>query len=85
MIPIIQALVNRIVPRIRALIVVPSKDLVQQVRCNRCALSQVKYTFDAYTRGTDLRVGVLFGSNSSLNYDDSHLWTGSAVFSFCTN
>lgn len=31
MIPIIQALVNRIVPRIRALIVVPSKDLVQQV------------------------------------------------------
>jgi len=30
-IPIIQALMNRIVPRIRALVVVPSRDLVQQV------------------------------------------------------
>ena len=81
MIPIIQALVNRIVPRIRALIVVPSKDLVQQVALIHLVLVEVKFTFDAYTRGTDLRVGVLFGSDSSLSYDDSHLWTGRVLFS----
>ncbi|KNB43821.1 hypothetical protein JH06_2267 [Blastocystis sp. subtype 4] len=46
-IPIIQALMNRIVPRIRALVVVPSRDLVQQVWI-------AKLTFDAYTKGTDL-------------------------------
>lgn len=81
MIPIIQALVNRIVPRIRALIVVPSKDLVQQVGVYHLHSLQVKFTFDAYTRGTDLRVGVLYGSDSSLSYDDSHLWIGRAPFS----
>lgn len=81
MIPIIQALVNRIVPRIRALIVVPSKDLVQQVEFNVFDSLQVKLTFDTYTRGTDLRVGVLFGSESSLDYDNSHLWPGKLCLS----
>lgn len=31
MIPVIQALINRVVPRIRALVVVPSRDLALQV------------------------------------------------------
>ena len=49
MLPLIQSLLGRIVPRIRALVVVPNRDLAQQV----------KATFDAYVSGTDLRVGIL--------------------------
>ena len=65
--PLIQSLLGRIVPRIRALVVVPNRDLAQQV----------KATFDAYVSGTDLRVGILCGgvnTSSELQYYNDESW-----------
>lgn len=67
MLPLIQSLLGRIVPRIRALVVVPNRDLAQQV----------KATFDAYVSGTDLRVGILCGgvsTSAELQYYDDESW-----------
>lgn len=67
MLPLIQSLLGRIVPRIRALVVVPNRDLAQQV----------KATFDAYVSGTDLRVGILCGgvnTSSELQYYNDESW-----------
>ena len=66
-IPIVQALIHRIVPCIRALVVVPSRDLA----------IQAKATFDQYVKGTDLRVGMLGSwgaADSSLDYHDDDTW-----------
>lgn len=39
---------------------------------------QAKLTFDAYTKGTDLRVGVLVGqeAHNSLHYNNNDYWMG---------
>ncbi|KAH8918966.1 DEAD-domain-containing protein [Atractiella rhizophila] len=52
--PIVQTLSPRIVTRLRALIVVPTRDLVTQVR----------ETFETFTRGTGLKIGSVTGQNS---------------------
>lgn len=53
-IPIIQTLLTRVVCHLRALIILPTKDLA----------NQVKHVFDMFTEGTNLKVGLASGSNS---------------------
>lgn len=48
------ALLPRIIPRIRALVIVPTRELA----------SQVKKTFESFVKGTNLRVGVVTGQTS---------------------
>ena len=50
---------HRVVPRIRALVVVPSRDLALQV----------KSTFDQYVKGTSLKVGILSGRGENESLD----------------
>lgn len=75
-IPLIQFLLGRIIPRIRALIIVPSRDLALQV----------KSVFDTYTDGTDIRVAALCGgineSYSYLTYFDDYSWFRMFVYVF---
>ncbi|ORX54086.1 DEAD-domain-containing protein [Hesseltinella vesiculosa] len=52
--PIVDILSKRVVTRLRALIVLPTRDLVQQV----------KETFDAFVKGTNLKVGIAVGQHS---------------------
>ncbi|KAI8086422.1 P-loop containing nucleoside triphosphate hydrolase protein [Halteromyces radiatus] len=52
--PIVDILSKRRVTRLRALIVLPTRDLV----------IQVKETFDAFVQGTDLKVGIALGQHS---------------------
>ncbi|RKP06567.1 P-loop containing nucleoside triphosphate hydrolase protein, partial [Thamnocephalis sphaerospora] len=52
--PIVETLRKRVVTRLRALIVLPTRDLV----------AQVKETFDEFCRSTDLKVGVAVGQTS---------------------
>ncbi|KAG9295452.1 hypothetical protein G9A89_013481 [Geosiphon pyriformis] len=52
--PVIEILSKRIVTRLRVLVVLPTRDLV----------IQVKETFDAFCRGTNLKVGVITGHTS---------------------
>ncbi|CAG8480773.1 5060_t:CDS:10 [Paraglomus occultum] len=56
-IPIVEILSTRVVCRLRALIVLPTRDLV----------AQVKENFDAFCKGTDLKVGVMTGQTSFVN------------------
>ncbi|CAG8478998.1 2286_t:CDS:10, partial [Paraglomus brasilianum] len=56
-IPIVEILSTRVVCRLRALIVLPTRDLV----------AQVKENFDAFCKGTDLKVGVMTGQTSFAN------------------
>lgn len=51
--PVLNALSKRIVRRLRALVVLPSRDLA----------SQVYEVFDRYTHGSDLRVGLAIGQS----------------------
>lgn len=51
-VPIIEALIDRVVPRIRALVVVPTRDLAVQV----------KQTFQELIKGSDLKIGMVIGS-----------------------
>lgn len=53
-IPVVDALRTRIIPRIRALVIVPTRELA----------GQVKKTFEAFVKGTSLRVGVVTGQTS---------------------
>ncbi|PWA03792.1 hypothetical protein BB558_000076 [Smittium angustum] len=53
-IPIVERLQSRVVRRLRALIVLPTRDLV----------SQVKKVFDKFTRGTEIKVGIASGETS---------------------
>ncbi|KAI0242046.1 ATP-dependent RNA helicase dbp6 [Massospora cicadina] len=53
--PIVQRLHTRTVPRLRALVIVPTRDL----------MTQVKETFTFFCAGTDLKVGA-FNKNASL-------------------
>lgn len=75
-IPLVQSLLGRIIPRIRALIVVPSRDLALQV----------KSVFDIYTDGTDIRVAALCGgiseSYNDLTYYNDYSWFRTIYF-FC--
>lgn len=48
--PVVDILSKRVVPRLRALVVLPTRDLV----------IQVKETFDAFVKGTDLKVSLTF-------------------------
>lgn len=52
--PIIQSLLHRVVCHLRALIILPTKDLA----------NQVKQVFEMFTEGTNLRVGLASGSKS---------------------
>ncbi|ORZ13085.1 P-loop containing nucleoside triphosphate hydrolase protein [Absidia repens] len=52
--PIVDILSKRIVTRLRALVILPTRDLV----------IQVKETFDAFVKGTDLKVGIALGQHS---------------------
>ena len=75
-IPLVQSLLGRIIPRIRALIIVPSRDLALQV----------KSVFDVYTDGTDIRVAALCGgiseSYNDLTYYDDYSWFRIAFYVF---
>ncbi|GAA6046760.1 hypothetical protein JCM3770_005628, partial [Rhodotorula araucariae] len=53
-VPIVETLQHRIVTRLRALVLLPTRDLVGQVR----------ETFEAYMKGTGLKVGVATGQHS---------------------
>ena len=52
--PIVQILMKRVVCHLRALIILPTKDLA----------NQVKQVFEMFTEGTNLRVGLASGSSS---------------------
>ncbi|KAJ3152423.1 ATP-dependent RNA helicase dbp6 [Geranomyces michiganensis] len=52
--PIVEALGNRVVPRVRALIVLPTRDLA----------AQVKVTFDMLLRGTDVKAVLITGQTT---------------------
>ena len=52
--PIIQSLLPRVVCHLRALVILPTKDLA----------SQVKQVFEMFTEGTNLKVGLASGSKS---------------------
>ena len=52
--PIVQSLLRRVVCHLRALVILPTKDLA----------SQVKQVFEMFTEGTSLRVGLASGSKS---------------------
>ncbi|GAA5920077.1 hypothetical protein JCM1841_004080 [Sporobolomyces salmonicolor] len=53
-VPIVEALQHRLVTRLRALVLLPTRDLVGQVR----------ETFEAFAKGTRLKVGVATGQHS---------------------
>ena len=63
-IPIVEALLDRIVPRTRCLVVVPTRDLALQV----------KETFDQLIVGTGLSLGLAIGS-TSFQLEQNHLMT----------
>ena len=52
--PIVQSLLQRVVCHLRALIILPTKDLA----------NQVKQVFEMFTKGTNLKVGLASGSKS---------------------
>ena len=52
--PIIDILSKRVVTRLRALVVLPTRELA----------IQVKETFEAFVKGTNLRVGAAIGQHS---------------------
>ena len=52
--PIVQSLLKRVVCHLRALVILPTKDLA----------NQVKQVFEMFTEGTSLRVGLASGSKS---------------------
>jgi len=52
--PIVQSLLRRVVCHLRALVILPTKDLA----------NQVKQVFEMFTEGTNLRVGLASGSKS---------------------
>eukprot|EP01117_Protostelium_nocturnum_P019695 TRINITY_DN859_c4_g1_i1.p1 TRINITY_DN859_c4_g1~~TRINITY_DN859_c4_g1_i1.p1 ORF type:complete len:429 (+),score=106.20 TRINITY_DN859_c4_g1_i1:96-1382(+) len=54
-IPIIQSLINRVVIRLRALVIVPTQNLV----------NQVTEVFESVSQGTDLKIGSLGGDEES--------------------
>ncbi|GAA5905577.1 hypothetical protein JCM8208_005775 [Rhodotorula glutinis] len=53
-VPIVETLQHRVVTRLRALVLLPTRDLVGQVR----------ETFESYLKGTGLKVGVATGQHS---------------------
>ncbi|CAG8703366.1 18580_t:CDS:2, partial [Dentiscutata erythropus] len=55
--PIIDILSKRIVTRLRVLVILPTRDLV----------IQVKETFDAFCKGTNLKVGMVTGQQSFIH------------------
>ncbi|CAG8520194.1 20094_t:CDS:10 [Cetraspora pellucida] len=58
--PIIDILSKRIVTRLRVLVILPTRDLVVQV----------KETFDAFCKGTSLKVGMVTGQQSFIQEQD---------------
>uniref|UniRef100_A0A8C9W9R0 ATP-dependent RNA helicase n=1 Tax=Scleropages formosus TaxID=113540 RepID=A0A8C9W9R0_SCLFO len=69
-IPIVQALLKRVVCEVRALVVLPTKELAQQ--CH-----YVTIVFHCYTDGTGLKVGMLTGQRS-LSAEQASLLESSA-------
>ena len=61
-VPIVQALKGRVEPQVRALVVLPTRDLA----------NQVYKVFEAYTSGTSLRIGMAYGLKS-FTYEQEHL------------
>jgi ATP-dependent RNA helicase DDX51/DBP6 len=62
--PIVDTLISRVIPRIRALVILPTRDLAAQVR----------HTFDTYIKGSNLKCIVLTGQ-SSFNQEVKSLFT----------
>ena len=75
---------HRIVPRIRALVVVPSRDLAIQVILCSSHKIQAKATFDTYVQGTDLHVGILGGVDDSLDYCEDNYWLSNTTLGCLT-
>ncbi|KAG7089878.1 hypothetical protein E1B28_011516 [Marasmius oreades] len=61
-VPIVEILSSRIVTRLRALVVLPTRDLVAQVR----------ETFEAISKGRGLKIGIATGQHS-FTHEQSHL------------
>ncbi|ORX97486.1 DEAD-domain-containing protein [Basidiobolus meristosporus CBS 931.73] len=68
-IPIVETLSTRVVTRLRALIILPTRDLVVQV----------KDTFDAFCKGTNLKIGVITGQTSFAQEQSQIVGGGSQV------
>ncbi|KAJ1545850.1 ATP-dependent RNA helicase dbp6 [Nowakowskiella sp. JEL0078] len=68
-IPIIETLTSRVIPRIRALVVLPTRDLALQV----------KATFDSLVKGTGLKVVVMIGGTHSKFSSESTVVSGGNV------
>lgn len=71
-IPVVQSLKERIIPRVRALVIVPTRELAVQV----------KAAFESFVKGTDLRVGCLtaqtsFASEQSMLVSSKDIFTES--------
>ncbi|KAL1739859.1 P-loop containing nucleoside triphosphate hydrolase protein, partial [Schizophyllum fasciatum] len=66
--PIIEVLSSRITTRLRALVVVPTRDLV----------TQVKETFEAVGKGRGLKIGVVTGQHS-FSHEQSQIVVDSAI------
>ncbi|RIA93551.1 P-loop containing nucleoside triphosphate hydrolase protein [Glomus cerebriforme] len=68
--PIIEILSKRIVTRLRALVVLPTRDLVMQV----------KETFDAFCKGTSLKIGIVTGQQSFIHEREQIVDSSSELF-----
>lgn len=65
--PIVESLLGRVIPRIRALIVIPTRDLAMQV----------KSTFDMLLRGTDIRCLLITGQTPFISEQNQLVSTDS--------
>ncbi|CAI2165654.1 6375_t:CDS:10 [Funneliformis geosporum] len=67
--PIIEILSKRIITRLRALVVLPTRDLV----------AQVKETFIAFCKGTSLKIGVVTGQQSFIHEQEQIVFSSSEL------
>ncbi|TNY17171.1 P-loop containing nucleoside triphosphate hydrolase protein [Rhodotorula diobovata] len=70
-VPIVETLQHRVVTRLRALVLLPTRDLVGQVR----------ETFESYLKGTGLKVGVATGQHSFAH--EQNVLVGESVAADC--
>ncbi|RGB30747.1 P-loop containing nucleoside triphosphate hydrolase protein [Rhizophagus diaphanus] len=68
--PIIEILSKRVVTRLRALVVLPTRDLV----------AQVKETFDVFCKGTSLKIGVMTGQQSFIHEQEQIVGSSPELF-----
>ncbi|GBB85530.1 hypothetical protein RclHR1_12010011 [Rhizophagus clarus] len=68
--PIIEILSKRVITRLRALVVLPTRDLV----------AQVKETFDVFCKGTSLKIGVVTGQQSFVHEQEQIVGSSTKLF-----